>query len=70
MIPSNRRNNKKVVMRAVSENSYWLLYASNKLKNDKEVVMRAVSQNKTSLKYASDELKKELNDEIVTNRGI
>jgi len=42
------RNDKEVVLKAVSQNGSSLSYASKELKNDKEVVIKAVSQDGSS----------------------
>jgi len=42
------RNDKDVVLKAVSKNGSSLSYASKQLKNDKEVVIMAVSQDGSS----------------------
>ena len=39
------RSDKEIVMAAVTQNGYALLYADASLKADKEVVMAAVTQN-------------------------
>jgi len=48
---------KEVVLAAVKENGYALLYASEGMKNDKEVVLAAVKQNGNALQYASEGMK-------------
>jgi len=50
------RNDKDVVMAAVSKDGSALEFASDDLKNDKEVVMAAVSNDGRALRYASEDL--------------
>jgi hypothetical protein len=52
------RNDKEVVMTAVSNDGRELEFASRGLRNDKEVVMAAVCQWGHALEYASTSLKK------------
>ena len=47
------RNNKDIVIAAVSENAFALKYASDSLKNNLEVVKKAISKNIHSLQFAS-----------------
>ena len=51
------RDDKSIVLKAVSQDGDSLEYASDKLKNDREVVLVAVLNSGRTLKYASDELK-------------
>jgi hypothetical protein len=51
------RNDKDVVLEAVSLTPTSLQYASKELKNDKDVVTEAVRRDGVSFYYASDELK-------------
>ena len=53
------RNDKEVVITAVSKYGTALEYASKKLRNDKEVVMTAVSNDESALDFASEELKRD-----------
>ena len=50
-------DNKRVIMKAVNQNSSVLKYASEELKNDKEIVLAAVKQACLTLEYASEELR-------------
>jgi hypothetical protein len=47
------KNDKEVVLAALSQNGYALQYASDTLKNDKEVVLAAVFRDGRSLQFAS-----------------
>ncbi|CAD7962860.1 unnamed protein product [Amoebophrya sp. A25] len=51
------RAEKKVVLEAVTYNSYSLKFASPDLRNDREVVMAAVSQNGNAFQFASEDLR-------------
>ena len=51
------RDDKDVVLEAVSKNRYALFYASERLRDDKEVVLEAVRYNENALDYASERLK-------------
>jgi hypothetical protein len=51
------KNAKELVLAAVAQNGYALLYTSVELKNDKEVVLAAVAQHGRALRHASVELK-------------
>jgi uncharacterized membrane protein YqjE len=51
------KNNKEVVLAAVTHNGLALENASIELKNDKEVVLAAVTQNGVAMRYASLKLK-------------
>ena len=51
------RNDKDIVMVAVTQNGEALEYASEELRNDKDIVMAAMEQNWRALRYASDELR-------------
>ena len=53
------KNDREVVIAAVTRNGLALEYASNHLKNNKEVVMAAVKQYGYVLRYASKELQKD-----------
>lgn len=54
-----QRNNKEIVLNAISKNPFNLEYVSDSLKDDKEVVLLAISQDGRNLKYASERLKKD-----------
>ena len=45
-------NNKKQVLKIVSQDGHDLSYASEGLKNNKELVLVAVNQNGNALEYA------------------
>ena len=62
------RNDKEVVLAAVTVYGHSLRYASDELKNDKEVVLAAVAQDGDALEYASDELQND--EEVVLAAGI
>ena len=49
--------NWEVVLAAVAQNGYALMYGSDELKADREVVLAAVARNGGALWYASAELK-------------
>ncbi len=51
------KNDKEVVMVAVTNDGWALQYASSELRNDNSVVFGAVKNNGNVLEYASDELK-------------
>lgn len=51
------RDNKRVVLEAVSQKGYALNGASPRLKDDRDVVLRAVKNYGYSLQFASDRLK-------------
>ena len=57
------RNDREIVLAAVSQYAYALEYASEELRNDREIVLAAVSQYAYALEYASEELRN--NREIV-----
>lgn len=61
------RSNKEVVLEAVKESGYALIYASKELRNDKEVVLAAVKQKGYVLEFASEELR---NDKEVVLAAI
>lgn len=68
----NFRDDKEVVLAAVSNYGGSLAYASDRLKDDKEVVLRAIDKSDGYvLEYASDRLKddKELALEAVKKSG-
>jgi len=56
-LPEEVRNNKEIVLVAVSNNWRALEYASEQLKNDRDVVLKAVRASGLALQYASEELR-------------
>ena len=51
------RNDKEVVLQAVTQNGESLRWASKELQNDKEVVIISVSHSEENISFASDELR-------------
>ena len=58
------RDDKDVVLAAVTNKAIILKYASQRLRADKDIALAAVKQNKKSFSYIADELK---NDEDIQN---
>lgn len=58
--PMSIRDNKELVMRAVSLNGMDLYFASERLRNDVDVVEIAVSQNILALQFANVDLQKQI----------
>ena len=58
--PMSIRDNKELVMRAVSLNGMDLYFASERLRNDVDVVEKAVSQNILALQFANVDLQKQI----------
>ncbi len=53
------RDDKRVVLEAISLNGVFINGASERLRNDKEVVLKAVKNYGYSLQFASDNLKQD-----------
>ena len=53
------KNDKEIVLLAISQYGEALYYASDELRNDKEIVMAAIKQDGEVLEYASNELRKD-----------
>jgi hypothetical protein len=51
------KNDREIVLAAVTQKVTALEYASDALKNDREIILAAVTQNGYALRYASDALK-------------
>jgi hypothetical protein len=51
------KNDREIVLAAVTQNSLALKFTSDELKNDHEIVVAAVNQNARAFQYASDEMK-------------
>ena len=58
--PDSVRDNKELVLCAVTRNGLNLKFASERLKNDIDVVEKAVSQNILSLQFANVDLQKQI----------
>ena len=58
--PMSIRDNKELVMKAVSLNGMDLYFASERLRNDVDVVEKAVSQNILALQFANVDLQKQI----------
>jgi hypothetical protein len=54
---SENKNNKEIVLAAVTSSAFSLQFASDELKKDHEVVLRAVKKNGNALKFADESLK-------------
>ena len=53
------RNDKEVVMQAVSKKGIIVKYASYKLRCDKDIAIAALKQNKKSYEFFSEEIKQD-----------
>ena len=67
---SRFKNNKKIILQAVSQRGLSLYYASDTLKNNKDVVLAAVKQNDSALCFASINMKNYVNNFYKINLEI
>ena len=59
VLNNDLKNNKEIVLEAVTTWGYLLQYASKELQKDREIVLAAITQCGTSLQFASEEFKKD-----------
>ena len=53
------KNDREIVLEAVTSKGQVLKYASHELKNDREIVFAAVKSEAEALQYASEELRQD-----------
>ena len=54
------KDDKEIVLEAVSKDGWGLKYVSDRLKDDKEVVLEAIKNNGLALAYASNRVQAEI----------
>merc|ERR1719162_1422581 len=67
---STLRNDKEIVMLAVSECGSMLRHASSTLKDDKEVVLAALKNDSSALEYAGEKMKDNKEVALVVISGV